>query len=270
MKRLINKAGWVVAGALAIAVVASIAGVVFGGPLDPPGPPGSTQRNLIFQPANCAAFPITISTSGSYVLGQNITIPAACAADGIDITTDSVTLDLGGFKLLSTSPASLTGVRVTAAFGNISIRNGSVQGWGANAVDGGGGSGDQFADLQGGSNPAGFGLLATGTNQTITRVIVNGSGLGGISASNAIISDCAVTGSGAGGPGINVSGSSVVTNCSVSGNGGNGMTVSGSGALIENNTVRSNTGSGILVSGIGNTIRGNTIFGTVGATVPTG
>ena len=43
---IINRAGWLVAGVLAIFVVAAMTGVVSGGPLDPPGPPAPTQKTL--------------------------------------------------------------------------------------------------------------------------------------------------------------------------------------------------------------------------------
>ena len=43
---VINRAGWLVAGVLAIFVVAAMTGVVSGGPLDPPGPPAPTQKTL--------------------------------------------------------------------------------------------------------------------------------------------------------------------------------------------------------------------------------
>ena len=44
--RLVRRAGWAAAGALAVAVVLAAAGVVRGGPLDPPGPPNSTLQPL--------------------------------------------------------------------------------------------------------------------------------------------------------------------------------------------------------------------------------
>ena len=43
---IINRAGWLVAGVLAVFVVAAMTGVVSGGPLDPPGPPAPTQKTL--------------------------------------------------------------------------------------------------------------------------------------------------------------------------------------------------------------------------------
>lgn len=46
MGKIMQRAGWAVAGALALAVLALAARAVQGGPLDPPGAPGSTLRRL--------------------------------------------------------------------------------------------------------------------------------------------------------------------------------------------------------------------------------
>jgi hypothetical protein len=43
---IMKHAGWPVAGILAIFIVAAMTGVVSGGPLDPPGGPGSTMKTL--------------------------------------------------------------------------------------------------------------------------------------------------------------------------------------------------------------------------------
>ena len=267
MSRLMNKAGWIVAGVLGIAVVASIAGVVFGGPLDPPGPPGSTQRTLIFQPANCAAFPITISTPGSYVLGQNITMPVACAKNGIEISAGNVTLDLGGFELRDTD-VGLKGILVPGAFWNLSIRNGTVSAWGSHAIDATSSANSQFEDLRLQTN-GGDGLKLDGGNpgHIVSRVIAianGGSGIRGLYGT--VITDCVASlNSGAG---IIVGGGAIVRDCSALDNGGNGIAVSSLGSsygtLIENNSVADNTVNGISVFGDGGTIRGNTVSNNSG------
>ena len=46
MSGMMSRAGWIVAGALALLVVAALAGVVTGGPLDPPGAPAPTGKTL--------------------------------------------------------------------------------------------------------------------------------------------------------------------------------------------------------------------------------
>ena len=46
MRQHVNRVGWAIAGALAIVLVASLARSINAGPLDPPGPVGSTMRTL--------------------------------------------------------------------------------------------------------------------------------------------------------------------------------------------------------------------------------
>ncbi len=46
MRRMIDRLGWVAAAVLALALAASLAGVVRGGSLDPPAGPGSTMKTL--------------------------------------------------------------------------------------------------------------------------------------------------------------------------------------------------------------------------------
>jgi parallel beta-helix repeat protein len=263
MTRVINKVGWIVAGVLALLVVASLARVTLGGPLDPPAAPGSTQRTLIFQPANCAAFPITISTSGSYLLAQNITMPAACAQDGIDITVDNVTLDLNGFTLKGVV-GSLKGISVPGlGTRNTAVRNGTVTRWGGDGISSNANQ-SQYEDLMLTLN-GGDGLNLSGAKYyaTVTRVVASQNSAKGFSLDRGtVLSDC--TAGNNTGIGIQVSGpGSTVTNCSVVYNGGGGILVTLSGpspgALIENNTVTNNTGIGILVAGYGGTIRGNTV-----------
>ena len=46
MRSILPKAGWMLAGVLALYVLSALAGVVTGGPLDPPGAPGPTLKTL--------------------------------------------------------------------------------------------------------------------------------------------------------------------------------------------------------------------------------
>ncbi len=46
MRSLFPKAGWMLSGVLALYVLAALAGVVTGGPLDPPGAPAPTMKTL--------------------------------------------------------------------------------------------------------------------------------------------------------------------------------------------------------------------------------
>jgi hypothetical protein len=71
MRSFLTKAGWMVAGVLAFALVATLARDVIGGPLDPPGPPASTQP--VVEPRTpISSIPYTISAPGSYFLTKNL------------------------------------------------------------------------------------------------------------------------------------------------------------------------------------------------------
>lgn len=48
-------------------------------------------------PGDAPGFPITLSVPGSYKLTGNLVVPGGL--DGIEITSDNVTLDLNGFRI---------------------------------------------------------------------------------------------------------------------------------------------------------------------------
>lgn len=117
--------------------IGALAAAVHAGPLTPPaGPIQPTDRvRLYTQPP--AAFPIVISSPGSYVLmGELIATPGA---NGIEIAADGVTLDLNGFTLQG-GGLGAKGIFITPPAGgfrrNIRIRNGVIEGWNSDGIDG--------------------------------------------------------------------------------------------------------------------------------------
>jgi hypothetical protein len=84
-------------------------------------------------------FPFKITQSGSYRLTSNLVLPEGSGANGIEILTDNVTLDLNGFSLLapvcSANPqntcgrAAISGTPPLHHQTAVSIRNGSILGW---------------------------------------------------------------------------------------------------------------------------------------------
>ena len=120
---------------MAAAIIAILANRANAGSLDPPGPPASTMRNVIFQPASCAGFPIVISQPGSYQLGGDIT--GCTGKDGIEIATSNVTLDLDGHNVNGggTGSGSLAGIKNTGANGQLIVKDGHVQQWGGSGID---------------------------------------------------------------------------------------------------------------------------------------
>jgi hypothetical protein len=131
MQTTINRAGWLIAAILALFVIASMTGVVRGGPLDPPGPPGSTlpqvePRSPIPPVGWDGTFPIVISQPGSYFLTRPLT--GVENTDGIQITNGTVSLDLNGFTLTGVNKTG-AGIKVLGLRANIHISNGVVRDW---------------------------------------------------------------------------------------------------------------------------------------------
>jgi hypothetical protein len=124
MAALMNKLGWVLAGVLALLVLAAAARLAFGGPLDPPvsvgTPTGKVQINSL---------PYTISSPGSYILNADLTCSSCTSGqDGITIAASQVTIDLNGFEINGV-PGSGSGIKVSGSRGNIQVKNGTVQNW---------------------------------------------------------------------------------------------------------------------------------------------
>jgi len=245
MKRtLLDRLGWAVAGALAIALIGALAGVVQGGPLDPPAPPASTlplvePRTPIRQPATAADFPIVISAPGSYYLAENIT--GVAGKDGIQIAADAVTLDLDGFALVG-----VTGAGAGIGGGlrrNVSVHNGSVRQW-----DGGGINGDfvdsTFEDLRLLSNNTGG--ISTNGDSLVSRVVATNNGGYGIRMGNSY---------GSGG---------VIRDSTASGNSLDGILVLGR-VLVVGNTSINNWAVQIHVLNSGNRIDSNNVERLVAA-----
>jgi hypothetical protein len=262
----LNRLGWLLAVILALFVVASFAGVVRGGPLDPTSVPAPTlpqvePRIPIRQPASPAAFPIVISASGSYFLTQNIT--AGAASNGINITASNVTLDLNGFTL-SGADAGADGISINGG-SNVAISNGTVRDWtnvGVRDVTGSGGM--RYERLTVISNNGGG--IAAGANSTIKDCIATGNGGNGVAISQAsgaagssLISGCVVDGSVL--DGIQVEYNATVTGNTVSNSGVNGIHALQSGNVIDGNHLDGNAGKGIWIDLGSNVIIRNSFSG---------
>ena len=265
MKRsLLDRAAWAVAGALAVAVIASYAGVVRSGPLDPGGAPSSTlpqvePRIPIRQPATPAGFPITISAPGSYFLTQNIT--ASAATDGIVISADGVALDLNGFVL---SGASIGSAGISAAGANhVTISNGVIRDWTGAGIKGDAITNGRYEKLQISGNHGG-GIIA-GKDSLVADCQVTDNGGNGIAVvqpltfGSSSISGCTVDGSVL--DGIVVDNNVTVTGNSVTNSGVDGIHAFLAGNRIDGNHIGSSAGKEIHVEAGGNVIVRNSFSG---------
>jgi len=240
MRRIVDRLGWGVAAALALALVAVVAGIVRAGPLDPPGAPGSTPGvrlpgTPITQPAS---FPIALDQPGSYYLAGNIT--GVSGKDGIHIVANNVTLDLNGFTVAGV-PGSGYGILVMTNYENAVIRGGTVTAW----------------DV---------GIRSLSTGGRMDHVTVSDSKSDGVQivGDDTVLEDCRVASNGSSsvGAGIKVTGFyNRVEQCTVVENAAQGIDADGASNYIARNMITGNGAScctGLWSHGAGNTLDHNT------------
>jgi hypothetical protein len=286
MKRFIDRASWGLVGALGIALLAVLAGVVNAGPLDPPGAPAPTQETLIFPPTTCAAFPIVVAGDGeSFKLAGNVELPAGCAKNGIEISGPNVTLDLGGFSVEG-GAGSGDGIVVEkfgcCVSGSI-IRNGRVVGWSGDGIDAANGTRTVIEDVTVVSSGtvgirAGVNSIVRGCNVAVSGnagvmiaegTLVDGCVVASSGAQNYLLADTAATNVGSrltncisslgSSKGIEIfQDGSTVENCTVSRSATNGISTSQDGIVIRNNTVDGAGAAGITAVGTGARVEANT------------
>lgn len=211
-----------------------------------------------------AGYPVTIDGSAgrSYRLTSDLTAPNA-DVDGIVVSTFDVSVDLAGFRIRRlgcadvASPCTPTsgsgsGIRVSSLTRRgLSVRNGSVIGFGGYGVYGG-----TQATIQGVRvhwNRAEGIFVDPGS--IVSGCSAHGNGESGIVASSgSTVVDNTATGNGA--RGISAGSGATVSRNAVTGNGDGGIGV-GSGATVSGNAVSSNTGDGITAQD-GSLVHGNT------------
>jgi parallel beta-helix repeat protein len=248
-------------GVLAIVGVGMVvaSGYLAAGPLSPPaGPVASTYKTLAeVEPRiaiNATNTPgdanslYKITQPGSYYLTGNIT--GVAGKHGIEIAASGVSLDLNGFDLVGVAGmGAFDGVSVgLAGRTNLTIRNGSVRGWGRDGIN--------CADLLtlGGcvediaaSGNAARGI-ATGSLSSVTGcTAVNNGGHGIESGGTSTLRGCTAYDNG--GNGIDIDIASTILNCTASNNGGSGVRA-GSASTLTGCVAYFNTGDGIgIISG---------------------
>lgn len=214
------------AAALCLVSLASLSGVCPAGPLNPPaGPVASTYKTLReveprtpvqSLPGSATALHV-ITQPGSYYLTGNIAgVPGK---HGIEVRSDDVTLDLGGFALTGAA-GSLNGVDVPNVRKNLDIRNGTVRGWGGDGIDAANALNSIVSFIRAFDNGAAG--VFVGVGGMIRDCVARDNGTDGVIAlDGATLVACTATGNT--GTGIRVTNGCTISQCTGMGNTGNGF-----------------------------------------------
>ena len=220
------------------------------GALTPPGAPAASMKTLsqiepripISQPS------YTCNVAGaSYYLTTNLV--AAGSDPVIQVATNSITLDLGGFSILGQAGTG-NGISIYKGSDYVVVRNGTIRdcyhhGIYANLADH-----CTFEDLRiignGRASATYDGLDAGGEARVLgCRLEFNG-GTGLVLGEGGLVRDCLVS---TNTDGVVVSGNSQILHNTITHNGDNGLKLTGTGSYVADNIVRDNADNYDLVKG---------------------
>lgn len=223
MSILMRRAGWLSAAVMALLVLAALAGVARGGPLDPADPPSSTLPQI--EPRiPISQLPFTITDEGSYYVTRSLS-----GTSGITVLSDNVTIDLNGFALVGPGGGGTAGISVpNFPTQNVIIKNGLVE----------------FYDV---GISAGAAVSSRIEGVTVRYYAANGTGVQ--LGSTSVLEDCIIDGIGTAGTGVNLGARSVIRECSVIGNRFEGVRAFES-AIVEHNQIVDNGSFSVAYDGI--------------------
>jgi len=220
------------------------------GSLTPPGPAGPLMKSLdqveprtpvdaIHTPGN-GSEQFIISQPGSYYLTTNIL--GVSGKDGIEITSDNVTLDLNGFSLLGVGSS---GEGIHSSGRSVVVRNGTIKNWTTVGI---------------------YDAASSGPTGVFDRLIICSNASDGIDLHHgAVVRDCVIEENS--GFGIYSSGLSRITGCTVDSNGGAGigLELTGSCLVMDNFVFGNSTNTGpsygeIYMNSPSNHIEGNRVI----------
>ena len=170
--------------------ITALGPIAFGqGALTPPGAPAPTMKTLTqVEPRTpISSAPYTISSPGSYYLTTNLV--GTSGNNGIMISSSHVVLDMDGFALTGVSGSS-SGISISSTCTNVTVRNGSINGWGVCGVNATG-QGVLLEQLHVAGNTS-YGL-DTGGGSTVRDCTSVRNGDFGIYASYSVVSGCAAS-----------------------------------------------------------------------------
>lgn len=220
------------------------------GPLTPPGAPAPTMKTLDQvqprTPIDAASTPgdagnlFRITAPGSYDLTAPVT--GVTGRNGISIEANDVTIDLRGFTLGGVG-GSLDGIHVAAGFARLTVRHGTIAGWGGDGVDevDGGATDGVFEDVHATQN-AGDGLRL-GNRVTVRACKVSDNSVFGLTVNGS----ATITGTNAADNGRSglLFGAGSALECVVSSNGEAGIECVDEPALITKCVAFGNSGTGL-------------------------
>lgn len=232
-----------------LAIVGMLAHGGMAGPLDPPGPPASTDG--VRGPGTpISSLPFATTEGGYFYVTRNLS--AAAGQAGITICCSNTTIDLGGYTLTGAGAGNNPGDGVSnPGARNIVVRNGAVRNWatGINL----GGSYSRVEHVRAISNTV-FGITVGGGSE-VTDCIASLNGSAGIIVDYATVRDCSAGENGSTGI-LGQSHSLITGNHVISHPNSNGIAVLGSFNTISSNDV---SGSGFNDIQIGSNTFSNVV-----------
>lgn len=189
--------------------------VAWAGDLNPPPGPIMPTDDVVLN-AQAIPLPYTITQPGAYRLTSNFI--GGSPSDGIQIMSDNVWLDLGGFTL-DGAGAPGDGIVLLGPYHDITILNGAVINWGDDGIDLKQGSDNRIHNVHVANN-ANDGIGANRTEVLDSTALANGSN-GILCLDHSIVKRCRATSNAA--SGILVDNGSLVASCTTQANGTDGI-----------------------------------------------
>lgn len=210
MRHLREKFAWIVAATLGVLAIAVFAGVIEGGPLDPPGPPAPTD-GVREAGTPIDALPFVSTQGGRYYLTRSLTT----SGNGISIQAQGATLDLNGFELRQSGAPAGTAVSFSGVgVGQFEVYGGTIVGF-ATGIDLGVATGSWVHDVTiVGSTVLAVDMEDRSSLQRCRISVAAGTGIS--AADDTLVEDCVVGGTGTG-SGIEGGDGVTVRDCEVGG-----------------------------------------------------
>jgi len=189
MSRSRDRIWFAVAGAIGVALIAVLAGIVRAGPLEPTAAPGPTDA-VKLPGTPISALPFTINDPGHYYLTRDLGINSAHA---IIVNAADVSIDLGGFTLSGNDSGAGNGINInSAAADRLTVENGTIRDFGT-GIFGLASDDARYRNLTLYSNSTGVVLGVGGViSGCVARENVDGVYIAG---NFVVVRDCVITGS---------------------------------------------------------------------------